>query len=597
VFWKLACHSVTAKPKAKARLHQTVCAARKESGKERPSTPFIVLVLALPRLLCQKPFPQLTALRYRPRVKQPEVGATTGGKRRRRGNWALAVFGAFMLCAVLWTWFFTEAQRQDKWMRTAIFGLAIYVGVLLWVLLASKWRARMRWTVFIGTIAVVVFCRFCLRITGVTGDLLPIVDWRWKQRPALAAHEDVNAPATNPTNGALRTARLTTVALTNSYPQFLGPNRNAVLSGPSLARDWKQTPPRELWRHAVGAAWSGFAIEGQRVITQQQRGADELVLCYDLLTGKETWAHADQSRYATTIAGEGPRATPTISGNRVYSMGGAGELNCLDLATGKVLWQTNVLAAFAAKLPEWGMASSPLVIGRAVVVAAGGGGSSLVAYDKETGAVLWKGGNDDVHWSSPTHATLDGIPQVLIFSENVSSYDEQTGKGLWQYPWPSRFPHVTVPLVLSSNRVLVSQGYGGGSELLQLTRAGRRWRAERIWKSIRMKSKFANLIHIDGFVYGLDDGALACIDVNTGELKWKGDRYGHGQMILVGRLLLLMAESGDIVLLEPNPSEQRELSRFKVFSAKTWNPPALAGDLLLVRNDQEAACLQLPVTR
>ena len=150
-------------------------------------------------------------------------------------------------------------------------------------------------------------------------------------------------------------------------------------------------------------------------------------------------------------------------------------------------------------------------------------------------------------------------------------------------------------MLLASNRVLVSQGYGGGSELLKISSEGSRWKAERLWKSIRMKSKFGTLIQRDGFIYGLDDGALACIDANTGDLKWKGERYGHGQMMLVGNLLLIMAESGDVVLLEPNPQESRELARFKVFTAKTWNPPALAGDLLFVRNDQEAACLQLPL--
>jgi outer membrane protein assembly factor BamB len=218
-----------------------------------------------------------------------------------------------------------------------------------------------------------------------------------------------------------------------------------------------------------------------------------------------------------------------------------------------------------------------------------------VALDKQTGSMLWKSGNDKVHWSSPIRVMFEGIPQILIFSESVSSYDEQTGKVLWQYPWRSTYPHVSLPLVLPGNRVLVSQGYGAGSELLQVSHENDRWRATRIWKSIRLKSKFANLIHLDGFVYGLDDGALACIDVNSGELKWKGDRYGHGQMILVGHLLLLMAENGEIVLLEPSPAEQRELARFKVLQDKTWNPPALAGDLLVVRNDREAVCLRLPL--
>lgn len=507
-------------------------------------------------------------------------------KIRRAGRWALVFLALVIAGITVWTWAFDEAQRQDKLLRTAVLLMAAYALFLVWVVFISRWKPRARWGVFIFTIVAIVFCRFGLRIGGVTGDMLPIVEWRWKEKPQAALASVV--PTTSE-------APLTSHSTSNSFPQFLGPNRNGILSGPTLAHDWKQSPPKELWRRAVGSAWSGFVVQGEYAITQEQRGPEELVVCYDVLTGNPRWSHADQSRYATTIAGEGPRATPAISDNRVYSMGGAGMFNCLELATGKIIWQTNTIAAHRAKVPEWGVACSPLVTERAVFVTVGGRNSSMVAFDKETGAVLWTSGHDDVHWSSPVRVSLDGVPQILIFSENVSSYDERTGKLLWHYPWRNSYPHVSVPLLLSSNRVLVSQGYGTGAELLQISRESNRWKAERLWKSIRMKSKFGTLIHRDGSVYALDDGALACIDVNTGELKWKGDRYGHGQMLLVGDLLLLMAENGDVVLLEPNPDEQRELARHKVFAAKTWNPPALAGDVLLVRNDREAACLRLPL--
>jgi outer membrane protein assembly factor BamB len=497
----------------------------------------------------------------------------------------IAVFGAAIIIALVWNWLFRDAQRQDKWILTAILGMSAYAVFLLWVVFVSRWPARARWPVFVCTIVAILFCRFGLRISGVTGDLLPIVEWRWKQPRVVSVEKRSEARTVETAN------------LTNNYPQFLGPSRDGIVSGPLLARDWKQTPPQELWRHEVGAAWSGFSIEGNRAMTQEQRGDDELVVCYDVLAGNELWSHADKSRYATTIAGEGPRATPTISSSRVYSMGGAGVLNCLELATGKRLWTKNTLSEHGAKLPDWGVACSPLVTERAVIVSVGGNRHAVVAYDKDSGAMLWASGNDDPHWSSPIRAVFEGVSQILLFSENISSYDEQTGKVLWHHPWRSTYPHVTVPLVLAGNRVLISQGYGTGSELLQVARGTNRWHATRIWKSIRMKSKFANLIHLDGFVYGLDDGALACIDVSNGDLKWKGDRYGHGQMILVGRLLLLMAENGEIVLLEPNPSEQRELARFKVFKDKTWNPPALAGDLLVIRNDREAACLRLSLAQ
>ncbi len=512
--------------------------------------------------------------------------APTSPPSRRRGLRVLAIYLGLIAVALAWLWFFHDIQRQDQWVRTVILLFAAFAGFLVWVLFGSKWPARVRWAVFVGMVAVLVFCRFGLRITGVTGDLFPIVEGRWNQPRVVVI------PPSSPTNDAAG------LQLTNRYPQFLGPTRDGVLPGPRLARDWKRTPPVELWRHGVGAAWSGFAVEGARAITQEQRGEEELVVCYDLLTGREVWSHADKSRYATTIAGEGPRATPAISDQHVYAIGGAGVLNCLELGTGKVIWTTNVLAQHGAKVPDWGVAGSPLVTEKAVIVVVGGAGHTLVAYDKRTGARLWTAGNDNAHWSSPVRLSfLDQPAQIVTFNETVAGHDERTGKLLWQHPWRGGHPHVAAPLAVGTDSLLVSSGYGTGSELLQLTFRDNRWRTQRVWKSIRLKSKFANILQHRGFLYGLDDGALVCVELATGELRWKGDRYGHGQMILVGDVILLTAENGDIVLVEPDAREQREVARFKVFSAKTWNPPALAGDLLVVRNDREAVCLRLPVMR
>lgn len=504
-------------------------------------------------------------------------------RRQKISRWTIWVIIAALVIAVVAIWS-RDVQRQDKLVPTAAALLAAFFVFLLWMVILSGWRWRVRATVLGITAGLMVLCPLALRIKGVTGDLLPILEFRWAPR-ADTLRRTTTSVATLPD-------------LTNSYPQFMGPNRDGRLSGPSLARDWKSYPPKELWRHPVGAAWSGFAVQGNFAVTQEQRGEEEFVSAYATSTGVLLWSHADKSRYATTVAGEGPRCTPTISSNRVFTMGARGLLNCLELESGKVLWSHDTLAEFKAELPTWGVACSPLVHGRAVFVTVGGHNSAMVAFDRDTGAKLWASGNDSPHWCSPTRAVLHDTPQILVFSENVSAYDEATGRVLWQLPWRSPYPHVSTPLVLSNNRVLVSQGYGGGSELLQIHRAGEnRWRAERVWKSIRLKSKFANLIELDGFIYGLDDGALVCLDSATGDLKWKGDRYGHGQMILVNRLLLLTAESGDIVLVEPDPKEHREVARHKVFSSKTWNPPALAGDLLLVRNDAEAACLRLPLAK
>jgi len=362
----------------------------------------------------------------------------------------------------------------------------------------------------------------------------------------------------------------------------------------NLQRDWTAHPPRQVWRRTVGAAWSGFAVSGGRAVTQEQRSDDELVVCYDLVTGAPLWAHSDRTHYHTVIAGEGPRATATIAGQRAFTLGATGILNCLDLGTGRRLWSTNITASSSRSL-EWGFSSSPLVDGNRVIVSPGGpNGRSLVAYDTTTGECLWSGGNDRGSYSSPTRVTIHGVAQILIFgASGVAGHDPESGNVLWEHPWPGPNPNVAVPLVLPGDHVLISSGYGKGSALLKIEPG---WTARQIWKTVRLKSKFSNLIFRNGHIYGLDDGIMACLDAADGSLKWKDGRYGHGQFILAGDLLLLMAESGHLVLIDPTPDERRELARLKVFDDKTWNPPALAGEYLLLRNDKEAACYRLPVS-
>ena len=246
------------------------------------------------------------------------------------------------------------------------------------------------------------------------------------------------------------------------------------------------------------------------------------------------------------------------------------------------------------------MSCSPLIVDDLVVVSAGGSDNrSLVAYRAVTGDFVWGNGTDGAGYSSPCLVTLAGAAQILIFnSGGVSAHDPVTGTNLWKYHWPGGHPHVSMPIVIPGDRLLVSSGYGVGSELLQIQKdASGAFSATRIWKSNRLKAKFTDLIYRDGFIYGLDDGIMVCLDASSGEQKWKEGRYGHGQEILVADLLLVTAESGEVILLDPNPQGSRELTRFSALRGKTWNPPALAGQYLLVRNDKQAACYRLPVTQ
>jgi outer membrane protein assembly factor BamB len=461
----------------------------------------------------------------------------------------------------------------------------------LWLLFFSRFKWRVRLVAFGGVVGVIALSAGLFRIRGVTGDLLPILEWRWKQREMITLAAVKPAPPAGNAKLLIQT--------TNDFPQFLGPQRNAHVAGPALARDWKAQPPQRLWLQPIGAAWSGFAVLGNYAVTQEQRGEDEMVVAYDLLTGRVLWSHADPAHYNTIIAGEGPRATPTIVSNRVYTVGGTGILNCLDLETGERLWSKDIIKDNHASVNGWGVAGSPLVLDQMVVVNAGGpAGRSLVAYHAATGEFIWGGGNAGADYSSPLPATLAGVRQILIFTSRVVGHDAASGKVLWEYPWPGGHPHIAIPVILPGDRVLISSGYGTGSELVQIkTDADGKWSAARIWKSIRLKAKFTNVVYRDGFIYGLDDGILVCLDAADGSLKWKEGRYGHGQVILSGSLLLVTDEGGDLVLVEPVPEEHRELTRFSALHGKTWNPPALAGELLVVRNDKEAACYRLPMAK
>jgi outer membrane protein assembly factor BamB len=529
----------------------------------------------------------MTQAQDQPSERPPK---TTGARRVRW--WPAAVILLLASGTLVWTWEASGRQRQDRNLATIILAVLTSVLLLLWCLVLSRLRWKVRLGVLGGVLGLVGLTSALLRFHGVTGDLLPVFRWRWETPSWTSTAAQPQGVSTDlPARAA---------EFTNDWPQFLGPHRNSVVEQPRLARDWKVQAPQRLWLQPVGPGWSGFAVAGGRAITQEQRGEHETIVCYDLLTGAPIWAYAYPAHFQSPLAGEGPRATPTIAGGRVYALGSTGILNCLDLQTGKLVWSKDIVRDNGAKVQEWGMSGSPLVVSNLVVVSAGGSDNrSLVAYLAATGDFVWGNGPDGAGYSSPCLVTLAGIPQILIFNSNgVSAHDPVCGTNLWKHPWPSGHPHVSIPIVLPGDRLLVSSGYGTGSELLKIQAdAEGKLAATRVWKSNRLKAKFTNLVYREGYIYGLDDGIMTCLDAASGEQKWKEGRYGHGQEILAGDLLLVSAESGEVILLDPSPQESRELTRFSALSGKTWNPPALGGQYLVVRNDKEAACYRLPLVQ
>ena len=483
-----------------------------------------------------------------------------------------------------WLWLMWDQSRQSKVTASMASGVLTLLLLLLWFLLLSRIRRRWKLLGAAALLATGLFLAMRYEIRGVTGDLRPILS----RRGDAAAVQSAIGRASD-------AAPVTASGL--EFPQFLGPSRNGKISGIELARDWKARPPREVWRRPVGEGWASFAVWGDVAVTQEQHGDEERVVAYDLSTGEARWSHTDRARFATTIGGVGPRATPAIDGTTVYTMGATGVLNALELASGRPLWSRDLVAEYKVGLPEWGKSGSPLLVDDLVVVTAGSPGSAVMAFRRDSGAEVWSAGSDGSSYSSPLVATLAGVRQIVVFNQgSVVGHDPLDGTVLWQYPWPSEFPNVAQPLPLGDDRLLVSSGYGIGAKMLEIVeRADGGLIASLVWETPRLKAKFAHYVEYQGSVYGLDDGILVCLDPETGERRWKRGRYGHGQFLLVGDLMLLQAENGDVVLIEPDPEELRELARFTAFDRKTWNIPTLAGRYLLLRNDREAALYELPL--
>ena len=523
---------------------------------------------------------------------------------------------AVIICAVLliiifftdqdWNIGSSDGDNHQKQVFKTIGSTVIgFLLLLIWALFFARFSGITRLKI-LGCLSLTIgIFLTCFRFSQFSGNMVPIFEWRWSQRelPTAKKQQPENL---NEKPKPDHLAKL-------SFSQFLGPNRDCKIPGPELAIDWVKNPPKQLWRQPIGAAWSGFSISGHRAITQEQREENETVTCYHIETGELLWMTENPGHYNTSIAGEGPRATPAIVKNKVFALGAEGTLSCLELTNGKKIWQRNLVSDAELdsdepkdqtgaskprnKSKEWGFSSSPLVMDDKVIVSAGGeNGKSLIAYDINNGNPIWKGGSSPAGYSSAITVNINKEQQVLIFNhDGLSAHSPENGKVLWTFPWGTSTPHVAVPLIISENKLLVSLGYGNGSKLIELSKKNGDYSAKALWHSRRMKAKFTNLIFHNNHVFGLDDGIFSCIEIEKGRPKWKDGRYGHGQILLRNSHILIMAENGELIILDANPEKHIERTRFTVLDGKTWNPPALAGEYLLVRNHREAACYKLPL--
>jgi outer membrane protein assembly factor BamB len=416
---------------------------------------------------------------------------------------------------------------------------------------------------------------------------------------ASASSDDrVNPPAPNLPAALVRPPSLRAKAA--EWPGFRGRNRDSAIDGVRINVDWATSPPVQLWRRQVGPGWSSFAVSGDVLFTQEQRGESEEVAAYRVSTGQPLWRHRDPVRFWESNGGAGPRATPTINRDRIYTFGATGILNALDADTGARLWSRNVATDAEKAVPMWGFASSPLVIGDLVIIAASG---RLAAYDAATGKRRWLGPPRPGSYSSPHLFTADGVQQILLLSAaGVTSVSAADGALLWEQEWDGGGTTIVQPALTGDGDVLVNAiatSGGLGLRRLSVTHGPDGWNVTERWTSTGLKPYFNDFVVHKGHAFGFDGNILSCIDLADGHRKWKGGRYGNGQLVLLADedLLLVLSEEGELALVKATPDQFTEVARFKAIAGKTWNHPVLIRDTLLVRNGEEMAAFRLALEK
>ena len=499
------------------------------------------------------------------------------------------------------------------------------VALVGWAVATHRLSTLVRRSTMVASILIACGLFTVLRTDGITGEGDLDLHWRWtstpedlllvqakdepmaltsasttvaasEEKPATPAEKEPETPTAAPAEPeALKDMPTRAANPSNAdWPGFRGPRRDGVVRGVRIETDWSTSPPVQLWRRPIGPGWSSFAVRGDLCYTQEQRGDSELVACYKLSSGDPVWRHRDAVRFYESNGGPGPRATPTLSNGRVYAFGATGILNSLNAITGAVIWSRNVASETETKTPGWGFASSPLVVGDVVIVAAD---ATLVAYDVATGHRRWVGPAHRGSYSSPHRVKIDGVEQILLLGgEGAISVAPSDGTVLWEHSWPGGA--IVQPALTTSGNVLIntiSMSGGVGTRCLAIAHGANGWSAEERWTSNGLKPYFNDFVIHKGHAFGFDGNILACIDLENGNRKWKGGRYGNGQLVLLPDqdLLLVLSEEGELALIGATPEQFKEIARVPAIEGKTWNHPVLVGDILLVRNGQEMAAFRL----
>ncbi|NLH99376.1 MAG: PQQ-binding-like beta-propeller repeat protein [Chthonomonadales bacterium] len=378
----------------------------------------------------------------------------------------------------------------------------------------------------------------------------------------------------------------------SDWPRFLGPRGDGISPEKGINKNWAAKPPKALWKVDLGDdGYAGPSVANGKVFIIDHSGSKDIVRALDLKTGAEVWKYAYEDASSSNYGFA--RSTPTVAGGKVYTISRLGNVNCLDEATGKLIWSRNVCNDFGTERPGWDLAGSPVIDGDRVLLAIGGKNAAIVGLHKETGETLFQGGGDTVTgYATPVIATINGVKQYVTFAaKGAMGVDAASGARLWFAPWETSYDvNAATPIVIG-NAVFLTSNYGVGCGVFDIGPNGTTQR----WKARHITSHFNTPVLWQGMIYGIGDpGFLSCVDPKTGDLKWRQSGFEKGGLMLVdGVLIALDGRTGACVMVKAAPDSYQELGRFTPLGGQSWTAPIVAQGRLIVRNKQAIACFDL----
>jgi len=490
--------------------------------------------------------------------------------------------------------------------------LAIACGVL-WLVLNKSIAIRFRLAILSLPIFGLIFFVWKYEFRSFSGELVPRFRLRGEAALALKA-----APAPKIDNFLNEPIEAPQSRVNASFRQFLGNDRTGYISNIELSEQWDTEPPTIRWKQPIGLGWSGFAIDVGLAVTMEEYEEQDSLVAFDWDDGSLRWRRLLGRKHYEVLGGGGPCSTPSIEGDRVYAQSSTGIVCCCNLMTGELLWKIDLLekagligadaVSIAETAVKWGRSGSPLLYKDLVVLPFGGAPdkspAGLIALDRSTGEERWRGGEAQISYASPTVMSIQGVEQIVIVNESsVTGHDPANGSVMWSYDWPGQSnaaANVSQAVSIDPFLVLLSKGYGGGTSMLDFTHTTKKaFVISPKWKNhTLLKTKFTNAVYRDRFLYALSDGILECVRAEDGKRMWKDardGRLGHGQLLVVGRHLLVGSEDGRCVLGRATPDSFHKLGEIPVLTGVSWNAIAIAGNRVFMRNGEQAACVEVPL--